>query len=163
MNEKFINYILIAVFGAFIGGLLVYNFFPKQIIKEKINTEFITKTDTITKVKVIRLKGKIKEVFIENPDEYEDYFTGYGDVVKDKLTIAMADTLFKDDNLDLKVKYFFEPNLFEINYKLRQPAIEFRKTEPRLFLGIGAGIGYDFNKVSPQIQIGVYYNLKALR
>lgn len=164
MNEKLLNYILIGLIGVFLGGVIVYNFFPKKIMQEKILIEYKTKIDTIVKTKFIKLKGKIE--YIPVGPEYEEYFTGYGEIKKDsqKITMAYADTTIDEDKLKLNVKYYIEPNLFDIKYNIKE--LEHIRTivkEPKLFVGIGGGVGFDGNKFTPQIQIGLYYNLKSVK
>jgi len=163
MSEKTLSYILVLIIGAFIGGLLVYHFFPKKlteyVYKDKIVKEI--KTDTLFLTKFIRMKGKVDTIYVSQAgQEYEDYFTGYED---QKITRAVADTSLENDKLKLNVKYYIEPNIFDINYKIKEleKTLLIDKT-PKFFIGVGVGVNYN-TKLDAGYQLGIYYNLYGIK
>jgi len=161
MNEKTLSYILVLIIGAFIGGLLVYHYYPKVNYQGKFVKE--VKTDTLFLTKFIRMKGKIDTIYIPKKDEgqeYEDYFTGYED---QKITRAVADTSLENDKLKLNIKYYIEPNVFDINYKIKEleKTLLIDKT-PKFFIGVGVGVNYN-TKLDAGYQLGIYYNLYGIK
>lgn len=162
---KLKDFILILIIGI-LGGILIYKFLqkPKQI--EKIVEVKTIKTDTIylpiIKQRIIT-KAKIDTIRISEIPQYEDYFTGFED---QEIKRATADTIYSDSSLSLKIKYYYEPiNLFDINYELKQREIIKTITkEPSLFLGIGAGVGFDDKgRINPNVSIGVYYKILTIK
>jgi hypothetical protein len=159
------DFVFILIIGI-LGGLLIYKFLqkPKQIEK-KVEVKTI-KTDTlylpVIKQRIIA-KAKIDTIRISEIPQYEDYFTGFED---QEIKRASADTTYSDSSLSLKIKYYYEPvNLFDINYQLKQKEIVKAITkEPSLFLGIGAGVGFDTKgRINPNVSIGVYYKILTIR
>jgi len=162
---KLKDFVFVLIIGI-LGGLLIYKFLqkPKQI--EKIVEIKTIKTDTIylpvIKQRIVT-KAKIDTIRISEIPQYEDYFTGFED---QEIKRATADTTYSDSSLSLRIRYYYEPvNLFDINYQLKQKEIIKTITkEPNLFLGIGAGIGFDDKgKINPNISIGVYYKILTIR
>lgn len=163
MNKKSIISILILFF---IGFFVSYFFFPREKIKTEIKYVEKIKIDTIVieKNKFIKIKGRIDTLYLREHPEYEDYFVGYQD---DKILVSTADTSIVDDKINLSIKYLFEPNLFDIQYHIKQNEIIKTleiKQEPKLFLGTGLGLSMnkDF-KIEPSFSIGLYYNLKSIK
>lgn len=149
--KDFISFLIVLITGVFLGMLLTYKFMPRKENVYVYKDNVITKVDTITvyKYQKVYLKGKVDTVRITvgGIKLYRDtvFITPY----------AYADTSLENDRLKLGVKYYFQPNLFEIDYRLKDKVIE---VNPKLSLGLGVGLSY-YDKLYPSINLGIYYNL----
>jgi len=106
------DFFLILLIGMVSGFLAYHLSFKKQTLKTYVPIEVeIVKIDTFWLEKVKKIK---------QPAVVETITT-----IKDTFVIAKSDTIYTDDSLTLNIDYYFPPrNLFEINYRLKQPHIK---------------------------------------
>lgn len=156
-----IEYIVITLLiFLIIGGFIGWSVKKIKVIEVPKIVE-VVKTDTIIieKKRKIILPAKLVKV-IDTLKIYDgDYGLEYG--------YASSDTTIEDDNLRLSIKYLFEKNLFDVDYKLRNKEIIRYLEKPKnwkdnLGIYVGWSVGYNLNtkKIYQGIGISVGYRIK---
>ena len=152
------EFLYVLLIGFILGSVTTYFVKPSEVV-ERIDSVMVTTTtiDTLylTQIKLVeRLKAKLDTIYINSAP----------------VTVAVADTVLKEDSSTIAVKYYFPPlNYFNIAADIKQKIIyktitnDITKVEyvrERLGYGIYAGTGYDVvNKdFGIQIGLGVFYS-----
>lgn len=160
-----LEYVLILALTFAIGGAVLSWHLKKIKVVEVPKIVEVVKTDTILveKVRKIKLPAKIVKI-VDTLKIYKQVDSEVYDNYEMLYSYACADTAIDNDNLYLDVKYWFDNNYFDINYKLKQKElIKYIEKEKKLNwkdkLGISIGwqTGYDF--VSKRLYQGIGLNI----
>ena len=152
------EFLYVLLIGFILGSVTTYFVKPSEVV-ERIDSVMVTTTkiDTLylTQIKLVeRLKAKLDTIYIDSAP----------------MTVAVADTILKEDSSTIAVKYYFPPlNYFNIAADIKQKTIyktitnDITKIEyvrERFGYGVYAGAGYDVvNKdFGVQIGLGVFYS-----
>ena len=106
------EFLYVLLIGFILGSVATYFVKPKEVI-ERIDSVMVTTTtiDTLylTQIKLVeRLKAKLDTIYIDSAP----------------MTVAVADTILKEDSSTIAVKYYFPPlNYFNIAADIKQKTI----------------------------------------